>query len=140
MFLKLFHNINRNSTKSVGCKKEAEMTSTSSVRQNQIQYYLQGSSPSANKDALLHRLRGLCDNAAEADNLFEDHEMVYIISKYIYISPNGRQSPNRETRTSLPRSNLSHKFSTLLLKWQRFRPIFGPKKFREGYIFNMKHQ
>ena len=34
----------------------------------------------------------------------------------------------------------SHKFSTLLPKWLRSRPIFGPNNFREGHIFNKKHQ
>ena len=68
------------------------------------------------------------------------------------ISLNGRQSPNRETISesgdNLPigrhkfryHGQTSHKFSTLLSHWLRSRPIFGPKNFKEGHIFNKKHQ
>lgn len=46
---------------------------------NQIQYILAGSVPASNLKFLLHRLRGLCEQAAVSDNCFEDHEAVYTI-------------------------------------------------------------
>lgn len=56
----------------------AKLTTGGAARQNQIQYYLQGSVPSASLSSLHHRLQGLCDNAAgNNNNNFEDHEMVY---------------------------------------------------------------
>ena len=48
-------------------------------QQNHIQYILAGSVPSSNLKFLLHRLKGLCDQAAITENYFEDHEAVYII-------------------------------------------------------------
>jgi len=48
-------------------------------QENQIQYILTGSVPSSNLKYLLHRLKGLCDQAAVNENCFEDHEAVYIM-------------------------------------------------------------
>lgn len=50
-----------------------------SQHNNQIQYILAGSVPADNTKFLLNRLRGLCEQAALSDNLFEDHEAVYCI-------------------------------------------------------------
>ena len=47
-------------------------------RQNQIQYYLQGTVKSASLSSLIQRLKGLCERAAEKDCVFEDHEMIYV--------------------------------------------------------------
>ncbi|XP_052798345.1 mediator of RNA polymerase II transcription subunit 18-like [Mya arenaria] len=41
------------------------------------EYLLQGSILDGSKDILLHRLRGLCDNADTAPETFSDHEMVF---------------------------------------------------------------
>lgn len=46
---------------------------------NQIQYILVGSVPTSNLKYLLHRLRGLCEEAALQDKYFEDHEAVYVM-------------------------------------------------------------
>ena len=46
---------------------------------NQIQYILVGSVPTGNLKFLLHRLRGLCEEAALQDKYFEDHESVYVM-------------------------------------------------------------
>lgn len=53
-----------------------KLPASSSSRQNQIQYYLQGSVLSSNVSPLTHRLKGLCDNT-ENGSEFEDHELVY---------------------------------------------------------------
>lgn len=50
-----------------------------SQHNNQIQYVLTGSVPADNAKFLLNRLRGLCEQAASSDNLFDDHEAVYSI-------------------------------------------------------------
>ena len=62
-------------------------------RQNQLEYLLQGSADKSSVTNLLHRLRGLCDNAApielgEKDKLgetFSDHEIIYTLSKFFDI-------------------------------------------------------
>ncbi|XP_004207342.1 mediator of RNA polymerase II transcription subunit 18 [Hydra vulgaris] len=46
---------------------------------NQIQYILVGSVPASNFKFLLHRLKGLCDNAVLSETMYEDHEAIYII-------------------------------------------------------------
>ena len=55
-------------------------------QQNHIQYILAGSVPSSNLKFLLHRLKGLCDQAAITENYFEDHEAVYIIKVIFFFS------------------------------------------------------
>ena len=50
-----------------------------SEHNNQIQYVLTGSVPTNNFKFLLNRLRGLCEQAAANDNIFEDHEAVYVM-------------------------------------------------------------
>jgi len=50
-----------------------------SQHNNQIQYILAGSVPADNAKFLLNRLKGLCEQAASSDNLFDDHEAVYSI-------------------------------------------------------------
>lgn len=47
------------------------------------EYLLQGSIVDSSKDVLLHRLRGLCDNAENQPEVFTDHEMVFQLSKYM---------------------------------------------------------
>ncbi|XP_074660346.1 mediator of RNA polymerase II transcription subunit 18-like [Tubulanus polymorphus] len=53
----------------------------SSVKLSEIvphqEYLLQGSILESSRDALLHRLRGLCDNLETGPETFHDHEMVY---------------------------------------------------------------
>lgn len=41
------------------------------------EYLLQGSIVDNSKDVLIHRLRGLCDNAESQPEVFTDHEMVF---------------------------------------------------------------
>ena len=48
------------------------------------EYLLQGSILDTSKDILLHRLRGLCDNADTAPEAFTDHEMVFQLSKIMF--------------------------------------------------------
>ncbi|GFS23686.1 mediator of RNA polymerase II transcription subunit 18 [Elysia marginata] len=48
----------------------------------QQEYLLQGSIMDTHTDALLHRLRGLCDNAESSFETFNDYEAVYMLSKY----------------------------------------------------------
>jgi len=58
-------------------------------RQNQLEYFLQGSVGKDSVNTLLHRLRGLCDGASSQVATFVDHEMVYTLGKRIlqgYIS------------------------------------------------------
>jgi len=50
-----------------------------SEHNNHIQYILTGSVPANNFKFLLNRLRGLCEQAASSDNIFEDHEAVYVM-------------------------------------------------------------
>ena len=46
------------------------------------EYLLQGSIVDNSKDVLIHRLRGLCDNAENQPEVFTDHEMVFQLSEY----------------------------------------------------------
>ena len=48
-------------------------------RQNQLEYFLQGSVGKDSVKALLERLKGLCDGASRQFATFVDHEMVYTI-------------------------------------------------------------
>ena len=48
-------------------------------RQNQLEYFLQGSVGKESVDTLLHRLRGLCDGASRQSATFVDHEMLYTL-------------------------------------------------------------
>lgn len=53
-------------------------TSLSATKlRNQQEFLLQGSILDNNVEDLLHRLRGLCDNADSPPELFHDHETVY---------------------------------------------------------------
>ncbi|XP_005091072.1 mediator of RNA polymerase II transcription subunit 18 [Aplysia californica] len=45
----------------------------------QQEYLLQGSILDAHRDVLLHRLRGLCDNAENSPESFNDYEAVYML-------------------------------------------------------------
>lgn len=54
---------------------------------NQIQYVLVGSVPTGNLKFLLHRLGGLCEEAALIDKYFEDHESVFVM-KVLYNTTN----------------------------------------------------
>ncbi|KAH9519319.1 Mediator of RNA polymerase II transcription subunit 18 [Bulinus truncatus] len=45
----------------------------------QQEYFLQGSILDVNRDVLLHRLRGLCDNAESSFESFADYEAVYVL-------------------------------------------------------------
>ena len=46
------------------------------------EYLLQGSILDSSCDVLLHRLRGLCDNADNTPQTFNDYEAVYQLSKF----------------------------------------------------------
>lgn len=46
---------------------------------NWQEYILQGTILDHSSDALLHRLRALCDNVDQGMELFKDHEMVYVL-------------------------------------------------------------
>ena len=46
----------------------------------QNEFLLQGSILDESRDALLHKLRGFCDNSDIAAQQFQDHEMVFVIS------------------------------------------------------------
>lgn len=48
-------------------------------RQNQLEYFLQGSVGKESVNTLLHRLRGLCDGASRQSAEFKDHEMLYTL-------------------------------------------------------------
>lgn len=60
---------------------------TMTGRQNQLEYLLQGSADKTSLPNLLHRLRGLCDNAAPIEfgakdksvETFSDHEIIYTL-------------------------------------------------------------
>lgn len=54
-------------------------------RQNQLEYFLQGSVGKDSVNTLLHRLRGLCDGASRQVATFVDHEMVFILGKDILL-------------------------------------------------------
>lgn len=43
------------------------------------EHLLQGSIVDTSKDVLIHRLRGLCDNADTQPDTFQDHEMVFVL-------------------------------------------------------------
>ena len=45
------------------------------------EYLLQGSILDGNRDILLHRLNGLCDNVDTGPEKFHDREIVYTLSK-----------------------------------------------------------
>ena len=49
----------------------------------QHEYLLQGSIVDTSKEVLIHRLRGLCDNAENPPEIFTDHEMVLQMSELI---------------------------------------------------------
>lgn len=51
------------------------------VRQNQLEYFLQGSIGKDSVHTLLHRLRGLCDGVSRQVTTFGDHEMVFTLGK-----------------------------------------------------------
>ncbi|KAK3605559.1 hypothetical protein CHS0354_005860 [Potamilus streckersoni] len=44
-----------------------------------LENFLQGSVLDTSKDVLIHRLRGLCDNAENQPEIFHDHEIVFIM-------------------------------------------------------------
>lgn len=48
-------------------------------RQNQLEYFLQGSVGKESVTTLLHRLRGLCDGASRQFATFADHEILYTL-------------------------------------------------------------
>ena len=48
-------------------------------RQNQLEYFLQGSVGKESVNTLLHRLRGLCDGASRQSATFVDREMLYTL-------------------------------------------------------------
>lgn len=48
---------------------------------SQQEYLLQGSILDSHCEVLLHRLRGLCDNADTPPETFQDHEILYSLSK-----------------------------------------------------------
>lgn len=50
-------------------------------RQNQLEYFLQGSIGKDSVHTLLHRLRGLCDGMSRQVTTFGDHEMVFTLGK-----------------------------------------------------------
>ncbi|XP_050408819.1 mediator of RNA polymerase II transcription subunit 18 [Patella vulgata] len=45
----------------------------------QQEYLLQGSIVDLHREVLIHRLRGLCDNADKQPETFSDHEMVFVL-------------------------------------------------------------
>lgn len=49
------------------------------VRQNQLEYFLQGSIGKDSVHTLVHRLRGLCDGVSRQVTTFGDHEMVFTL-------------------------------------------------------------
>ena len=52
-------------------------------RQNQLEYFLQGSVGKDSVKALLERLKGLCDGASRQFATFQDHEIVYTLGNNI---------------------------------------------------------
>lgn len=51
---------------------------------NQQEFLMQGSIMDTSCEVLLHRLRGLCDNADENPETFSDYEMVFQIRKFAF--------------------------------------------------------
>lgn len=51
---------------------------------NLQEYVLQGTILDHSAEALLHRLRALCDNVDQGMELFKDHEMVYVLREYLH--------------------------------------------------------
>ena len=51
---------------------------------NKFNFFPQGSILDAHRDTLLHRLRGLCDNAENSPESFNDYESVYALSECFY--------------------------------------------------------
>lgn len=51
----------------------------------QNEFLLQGSVLDESRDALLHKLRGFCDNSDVPPQPFQDHEMSFVISVFITI-------------------------------------------------------
>lgn len=49
------------------------------LRQNQLEYFLQGSIGKDSVHTLVHRLRGLCDGVSRQVTTFGDHEMVFTL-------------------------------------------------------------
>ncbi|XP_066934658.1 mediator of RNA polymerase II transcription subunit 18-like [Clytia hemisphaerica] len=76
---------------------------------NQIQYILVGSVPTGNLKFLLHRLRGLCEEAALQDKYFEDHESVYVMKD----SSNSSKNFHLRVRRSLIQSDAPHQLRYL---------------------------
>jgi len=76
---------------------------------NQIQYILVGSVPTSNLKYLLHRLRGLCEEAALQDKYFEDHEAVYAMKE----SSNSSKNFYLRVRRSLIHSDAPHQLRYL---------------------------
>jgi len=58
----------------------------------QQEYLLQGSILDAHRDTLLHRLRGLCDNAENSPEHFNDYESVYMLRNSSASAAVGQQS------------------------------------------------
>lgn len=58
-------------------------------RQNQLEYFLQGSVGKDSVKALLERLKGLCDGASRQFATFQDHEIVYTLGNNNYIAFSG---------------------------------------------------
>ena len=52
-------------------------------RQNQLEYFLQGSVGKDSVKALLERLKGLCDGTSRQFATFQDHEIVYTLGNNI---------------------------------------------------------
>lgn len=46
------------------------------------EWLLQGSVLNQHREALKHRLQGLCDNSETGSEQFDDHEMVYTLRMY----------------------------------------------------------
>ncbi|KAJ7393602.1 Mediator of RNA polymerase II transcription subunit 18 [Desmophyllum pertusum] len=62
-------------------------------RQNQLEYFLQGSVGKESVNTLLHRLRGLCDGASRQFATFVDHEILFTLgSPGSSVSLRGRHS------------------------------------------------
>jgi len=82
-----------------------------SEHNNQIQYILTGSVEEKNFKFLVNRLRGLCDGGASAtthhDNLFDDHEAVYVIKS------GNTNNVSLRVRRSLAHPNAPHQLRYL---------------------------
>lgn len=64
---------------------EPQQRPNTQTRKNVLldEYLLQGTVLDESCEALLHKLRGFCDNSEEKPHKFQDHEMVYTISKFV---------------------------------------------------------